>query len=403
MTTKRFTRLQHALMNSGLLNASADATTDAHSDYVQNYIAICNYAMAASKSELPVLLRPPAYWEDYVKNLVGAKTAVQKWIERLMPSLIGLPQSLYVDEDNANKIVLDLFHHAIDTCDALIKKPSSDLKDGLCAKINNSINNMQLLILEINGLVSGLESFNNTLLIEQAEKLQKIADLVKEDEKADNDKIQRLKDAIDEMKSEIKSLTAAIVGLAVADGAALVLSVIALSTGVGAIALIFTGAAIAVATTYIVIDSMKIKDLNAKIDEKRDELDDYSKDVSALVLTSQNFTELAEQANRIKTNLQSILNVWQSLDEDLKEVNAEIESSKIPYNSEDWQGVKQDFQEATTLWNTFIDHARVCEIPAISGNTCQLKPGMSSQEIDNAVKAGTNLSLIEYLIGRMAS
>jgi hypothetical protein len=121
------------------------------------------------------------------------------------------------------------------------------------------------------------------------------------------------------------------------------------------------------------------------------------------VSTSKDFTALVQQATAIETNLGYILTVWQSLKGDLEGINAEMESTEVSYNSEDWKAIKQDFQEATNLWSTFIEQVRIYEIPDISGNTCQLQPGMSSQEIDKAVKAGANVSLIDYLSGKMAS
>jgi hypothetical protein len=207
------------------------------------------------------------------------------------------------------------------------------------------------------------------------------------------------------MNSEISSLTAAIVGLAIADAAALTLSVVAVAVAgpFGAVTWIFTGAAIAAATAYIVIDSLKIKSLQAEISQTQKAMDDYTADIAALQLTSNTFANLSKQASAVEANLQYILTVWQSLNEDLREMALEMKDADSKYSSEDWEAIKADFQVAINLWNSFIGQVRIYKISDISGNTCRLTPGMSQQEVDKAVKAGAKVSLINYLCNNTAA
>jgi hypothetical protein len=397
-TTKHFIQLKQVLNTS--LNG---IVSDEHSDYVQNYVAVCNYVKAADSSLLPTLSKslPQVEWDKYTRNFIAAKKAAEAWTDEVVSRLERVPASIVSD----NSMVLELFKSVINLCDELISDPSDVfLKQKLKNKIEiDAIPELNDLTGELDGVIHKLEVFNSTLPT-QVEELKKIVDLAKNDEDVDTKKINELQSSIDEMKNEIKSLTAAIVGLAIADAVAIILSVVAIAAAgpFGAVTWIFTGAAIAAATTFIVIDGMKIKSLKAKIEQTQKDMNDYTADVSALQLASQNFADLANQAALIEANLRYILTAWQSLKEDLEKVASEMTAADVDYSSEDWEAIKQDFQEAATLWDAFIKHVKVYEIP-ISGNTCQLESGMSSQEVSAAVKAGTNLNLMDYLHGKMAS
>ncbi|WP_320053752.1 hypothetical protein [uncultured Acetobacteroides sp.] len=370
-------------------------TVDPHSTYIQNYVQVCNYVSSVNKSELPVLRKAPAHWDEYQKSLIDAKAASIKWVNEIAANLKELPTELM----DSNEDVLDLFQKAIDHCDKLIIDPTDEFaRKKLKQDINNSLEEIHDLSQKIERVIQRMSEFRDTLP-QQAANLQHIADLAMQDEKVDKDKIEELQKKIGEIKSEISSLTGAIVGLSIALGASIILSVVAVAVAgpIGMLTWIFTGAAAAVATTYIVIDSIKLNTLKQEVKALQHDMDDYTADVATLQVVAKTFQELAEQAIAVEDNMKYILDIWKALDYDLTQISKEIEKSGEKYSSQDWAGVKTGFQNATTLWKQFQEEVKLCSLEEMSGNTAKLDIGMSSEEVKQQLDAGKNVELIEYL------
>ena len=391
MATVRFINLSKAI-NASLLKSTQN---DAHDDYVKNYLAVCAYVSAVNKSGLPALLNPPAQWDAYQKNLILAKEASLEWVNTIAGRLGKLPD--YIIE--GNEVVLNLFNDGIAQSIDLITDPTDDYaKNKLQKDIEHSTREINDVIKMIGNVLVLLETYNNTLP-EQAKNLQAIADLALQDEKADKAKITALLQDIKDMKDEISSLTAAIVGLAIADAAAITLSVVAVAAAgpLGLFACIFTGAIVGVATTFIALDGIKITALKNSIEEKQKSIDNYTADVATLQILSKTFSDLAQQSKVIEDNVRYILTVWQTLSGDLAKIKTELDSASTEYSDEKWASIKADFEEALTLWNTFIQQVNIYSLDNIQGNSAQLQLGMNMQDVENALNAEQNIDMITYL------
>jgi hypothetical protein len=370
-------------------------TADPHATYIQNYVEVCNYVSAVNKTELPVLLKAPAHWDEYQKSLIDAKAASLKWVNEIAANLKELPEELM----DSNEEVLNLFQKAIDHCNKLIVDPTDEYtRKKLKQDIDNSLEEIHDLSTKIERVIQRMSDFRDTLPL-QAANLKHIADLAMQDEKVDLEKIAELEKKIDEINSEISSLTGAIVGLSIAMGAALIISIVAVAAAgpFGMLTWIFTGAAVAVAATFIAIDSIKLKALKKEVETLQNDMDDYTTDVATLQASAKAFQELADKAVAIDDNLKYILDIWTALENDLAQISKEIEVSGEKYNSDDWTGVKTGFENATVLWNQFQEEVKLCSLEDMCGNTAKLDIGMSSEEVKQQLDAGKNVELIEYL------
>ncbi|GHT70272.1 hypothetical protein AGMMS50239_38450 [Bacteroidia bacterium] len=368
---------------------------DAHDNYVKNYLAVNAYVAAVNQSKLPVLVHPSAQWADYQDNLISAKTAALDWTNSVAARLCSLPHSII----NGDKAVQRLLNDGIARCVDLIKDPTDDYaKNKLSEDIEHSMGEIDGVIGNITTVLELLKKYNSTLP-EQADKLQAIVDLAMKDKQVDNDKITALESDIKDMKDEISSLTAAIIALSIADAVAITLSVIAVAAAgpIGMLVWIFTGAVVAVATTIIVLDGIKITALKASIADKQKSMDDYTADVAALKLLSNTFSDLAQQAKAIEDNLSYILTVWQALSNDLSLLRTEFESAEVEFFSDDWTSIKADFQEALSLWEVFIQQVNIYSLDNVKGNTAQLQIGMNAQDVKNAMQDGQDMDIITYL------
>lgn len=392
MKNSRFLSLNKVL---NITTRSLNSSDTLHNDYVSNYIKVCEYVAAVNKSSLPALLVPVPHWDEYTKCLVDAKTAALKWTNEVAANLKALPDDIIAE----NGRVISLFNDAIDKCDKLIKDPTDKYyQDKLAKDLEHSADEIKGLCDEMKSVIDILHSFNDTLPA-QAKNLQRIADLAMEDEKVDKAKIEELKKLISDANNEVASLSLAIAGLSIAIGAAVAISIVAVACAGpwGMATWIFTGAAIAAATTFIVLDGMKITELKQLIEANQKSMDNYTADVAALQLTAQIFSDLANQSKLIEDNMKYILSAWTALSVDLKAIGAEINEAQGNFDKSAWESVKTDFVSASSLWNAFIEKVKVLSLDNIDGNTCQLKLGMSQDQVKAAMDKGTEMDIIKYL------
>lgn len=364
-------------------------------NYVNNFIAVCNYIVAVNSTDLPVLRKPVAHWNEYSTALINAKQAAIEWTNQIAANLKALPHDLI----EKNEGMLEVFNEAIELCDQIIEDPTrkrlvTNLKD--C--IDDAKRNIDKMLKELSHVLELLKKYHDSLP-NQAAELTKIANLAMADKQVDQNKITELKELIKSANSEINSLAAAIGGLSVALAASIAISVIAVAAAgpFGMVTWIFTGAIIATSIAFIAIDSQKIVTLKAKIKANQESMDDYTADVAALQNTADIFDALAKQAIQMEVCVQFIVDIWEALGNDLNNIKQDIVKAGDNFDKKEWLEVKNNFIEATTMWNSFIEKVALLDLDNVQGNTCKLELGMTEEQVKAACEKGETKDIIEYL------
>lgn len=378
-----------AAVRNNIVSLSSGCT-----QYKTNVILVSQYVSGVMNTSLPVLLNPVPDWNTYETAYVAAKSSAMAWVNTVLEKLNTVPNTIV----GYNDAVHTLFGNAIQNANTLIANPTDpSARMFLLNDINSAISNMNFFESQIAGVITTLQSFKESLP-QQASNLQAIANAATKDQRADQDQISALSQKIDEANAEIKSLTAAIVGLAIVDGVAIVLGVVAVAVAgpIGMITWIFLGAAVAVASIYIAIDATKIKALKDQIEAYQKSMSSFTADVAALTNTANIFKQFADQAQAIEDNLQQILDAWSTLKAELTVVQNELHTASSDYTQEKWQSVKTDFENALADWNTFVASVGQLDI-TVQGNTAKLQLGMSSAEVQAAMTAGQTTDFITYI------
>jgi len=230
-----------------------------------------------------------------------------------------------------------------------------------------------------------------------ATNLQTIADDSTKAANADQAQIDKLNQDIDNLHAEIKSFTAAIVALGIADGIALTLGVVATIAAFpeGALVWFVLGPAIAVASTYIAIDGLKIKADNAAIKADEAQITGLTADVSTLHILSKNFASMSAQTVEIETNLQAILVEWQSLETDVNAAVKDIKTAIADASSANFGNVVTELDDAITEWAAAYKQAGDLHLD-LNVNNAQLTVGMSSADVQAAAVKGSTVNIITY-------
>ena len=279
------------------VNKNAVSLAVAQTSYKQNVVAVNTLVTSVLTPSLPILNQNPPDWNEFVSAYEKADAGALTWLNNVMARLLHVPDEV----SRYNSIVTHLLADAKAQGETLVQEPSNQTAlDILNTDLDNLNKQMGLVVTFITGALNAIKGFKDALLT-MATNLQTIADDSTKAANADQTQIDKLNQDIDNLHAEIKSLTAAIVALGIADGIALTLGVVATIAAFpeGALVWFVLGQAIAVASTYIAIDGLKIKADNAAIKGDEKQITGLTADESTLHILSKNFASMSAQTVQI--------------------------------------------------------------------------------------------------------
>ena len=374
-------------------NKNAVSLAVAQTSYKQNVVAVNTLVTSVLTSKLPTLNRNPPDWNEFVSAYEKADAGALTWVNNVMARLLNVPDEVR----SYNSIITQLLADAKSQGEALVKDPGNKTALGILNTDLDNINSqMSLVVTFITGALNATKGFKDVLPT-MATNLQTIADDSTKAANADQAQIDKLNQDIDNLHAEIKSLTAAIVALGIADGIALTLGVVATSAAFpeGALVWFVLGPAIAVASTYIAIDGLKIKADNAAIKADEAQITGLTADVSTLHILSKNFASMSAQTVEIETNLQAILVEWQSLETDVNAAVKDIKTAIADASSANFGNVVTELDDAITEWAAAYKQAGDLHLD-LNVNNAQLTVGMSSADVQAAAAKGSTVNIITY-------
>ena len=374
-------------------NKNAVSLAVAQTSYKQNVVAVNTLVTSVLTSKLPTLNQNPPDWNEFVSAYEKADAGALTWVNNVMARLLNVPDEVR----SYNSIITQLLADAKSQGEILVKDPGNKTALGILNTDLDNINSqMSLVVTFITGALNATKGFKDVLPT-MATNLQTIADDSTKAANADQAQIDKLNQDIDNLHAEIKSLTAAIVALGIADGIALTLGVVATIAAFpeGALVWFVLGPAIAVASTYIAIDGLKIKADNAAIKADEAQITGLTADVSTLHILSKNFASMSAQTVEIETNLQAILVEWQSLETDVNAAVKDIKTAIADASSANFGNVVTELDDAITEWAAAYKQAGDLHLD-LNVNNAQLTVGMSSADVQAAAAKGSTVNIITY-------
>jgi hypothetical protein len=365
----------------------------ANTTYQTNVCVVNTYVNSVMSSTLPTVPVQPTDWSSYVTAWEQANTIALQWVNTCMARLLEVPQ----DVQNYNSAITALLQDAVAQTNALIANPNNAAaKIALQSDLTVLPQQLQLVENFVSGAISALQGFQDQLPNMAAE-LTQISNLAIADNNADQAQIQDLQNKIQQLQSDVSSLTAAIIGLSIADGVALTLGIVASIAAfpVGLLTWFALGPAVAVATTYIALDAVQLKADKALIDQDQQQMSDLTASCSVLATLSTTYTSLASQSQTIQTALQAVLAEWQTLSSDIAVAITDIQAALTDDNAANYPAVLADLQEAQGEWTAAYTQAGALVLN-LQVNTASLQIGMSQDQVQSALAGGKTLDLITY-------
>lgn len=361
--------------------------------YKENVVAVNTLVTSVLSSNLPTLNTNPPDWKDFTTAFEAADAGALTWVNNVMARLLNVPDEV----QSYNATITQLLADAKTQAMTLEADPSNKTAlQTLNTDLTNVNNTLSLVVTFISGALTAVKNFKEELPL-LATNLQTIATKSAVDAKADQAQIDKLNADIDTLKAEIKSLTASIVALAIVDGIALTLGIVATIAAFpeGALVWFVLGPAVIAATAVIAIDGVKIKADNDLIKSDESQITGLTADVSALQILSKNFTAMSTEANDIETNLQAILAEWQTLEADVALAVNDIKTATTDAGSANFTAVAADIDDAIVEWAAAYKQAGDLHLE-LNVNNAQLEVGMSQAQILAATAAAPTVDIITY-------
>lgn len=375
------------------IRKSAPSLAVAQTTYKQNVVAVNTVMTSVLTSSLPTLKQSPPDWSDFVAAYEQANGDALNWVNNVMARLLNVPQEVL----GYNTVISQVLQDAKTQAQSLVAQPSNQVAlAALNQDLNTLTSQLGLVTSFIVGAINALQQSSDSLP-DMARQLQSIADKSTADANADQSQIDALNQKISQLKDDIKSLTAAIVALGIADGVALTLGIAATIAAwpFGAVVWFVLGPVVAVATTYIALDAVKIKADQDSIQTLLGQITGITQDVSTLHVLANNFADLANQSEAIESALQAVLAEWQTLENEVNAAVTDIRSAMSDTSSANFTAVLNDLTQAISEWNQAYAQAGSLQLD-MQVNNATLQYGMSSAQVQSTLASGQTTDLITY-------
>lgn len=361
--------------------------------YKENVVAVNTLVTSVLSSSLPTLNQNPPDWKQFQTAFEAADSGALTWVNNVMARLLNVPDEV----KSYNASITQLLADAQSQAQTLVTDPSNKTAlQTLSTDLTNLTNTMNLVVTFISGALTAVKNFKDELPT-LAGNLQTIADNSAKDAKADQAQIDKLNQDIDNLKAEIKSLTASIIALGVVDGIALTLGIVATIAAFpeGALTWFVLGPAVIAATTVIAIDGAKITADKKLIESDEQQITDLTADVAALQVLSKNFAAMSAEATDIETNLQAILAEWQTLESDVTVAVNDIKTAITDASSANFSAVVSELDDAIAEWSAAYKQAGDLHLD-LNVNSAQLQIGMNQDQVKAATAAAPTVDIITY-------
>jgi hypothetical protein len=387
-TAKKIMPLAHALRSRSL------TLVKAQNDY-KTSVATVSKAMhcISSSSNLPTLNTNPPDWSAFQAAYQQAQKTANDWAEHVMARLLEVPGD--VQNLSTNTIVTDCLQDASLQASTLITQPTDPTALAVLKKdlkmLSSQFNSVTTFI---SGAISQIRDFKDTLP-GVANQLQILAQRSVADANVDQQQIAQLTAAVAQLQSDIDSLNSDIAGLATAEMIAIADADALSSWPFGSVAWFFVAAIIVVDDIYIGLDNDKIVADKAAIQQKQQQMDNLTADVSALVLLTKNYARMANLTVQVENTLQTVLDEWQTLEDDVNNAITDIQTALSDTTANNFQAVTNDLNLALTEWKAAYSQAGNLNIK-VEVNTAPLQLGMSASAVQAAAATGQTIDIIDY-------
>lgn len=371
-----------------------------HEEYLKIITDICEYEVSVYKTPMPALNFPPDDTEEILKDRQNIINAMDYWNRQIFSGLTTLPD--YVKEKMSR-----LCEETKSALEYVGKLENCGDKDEYEHLVKNLLYSLEDMMHEVDAVKEELRSFVTDIETFKGEKLDlaytNMADLVerlKNDESIEQNKVNKLMSDIHKLQGELNSAIAALVGSCIAVGASIaiiVLGAVFCGPEAGVALGIFLGIPALIGASFIAINSIKIEEYKQAIKADENEMNLREMDIAMLQIMAEQYAGFMDGMSALKENVSALYDIWNGVATDIKEIHDWIEAHNEKGEIENWLEMKEGLNGIVSTCGEISETTDIVDISDLQVSMATLELGMSSEEVEKAVKSAETVPFLEYV------
>lgn len=371
-----------------------------HEEYLKIVTEICDYEVSVYKTPMPALNFPPEDMEEIMKDRQNITDALAYWNVPVFMDLFNLPDFV---KERVSRFCEDT-KGALEYVERLEICEDKDEYDHLVKNLLYSLEDMKHDATEVQGelqgLVGDIEEFKSKQLDLAYTNMMALIERLKNDETVEQDKVDKLMSDIHMLQGELNSAIAALVGSCIAVGASIaiiVLGAVFCGPEAGVVLGIFLGVPAFVGVACIAINSTKIIECKQAIEADENELNLREMDIVGLQIMTEQYAGFMDGISALKENVSVLYDIWSGVATDINEICKWIDEHDEKGEIGDWSEMKEKLSEFVSTCGEICETMDIVDISELQVSTATLELGMSSEEVEKAIKSAETLPFLEYV------
>ncbi len=383
--------------------------TEGQSEYQKQYLILANYMTAIRKMVLDTSDLPKKYHDDAQSCFDEIQKVVSRYSYSIGNQLKDIPENMLTSLTE----ITECFNEAIPAATRLSNQQGIDgdilaVKKAIRKSLNfvdNSIDDCITIIDNINKFCNG-GGIDGTSLDDIATNAEQLVQIMAAGCKDYNQHIAYLQSLIDQLNGQVKSVTAAEIGVGIGVGVFLAIGGVAIglmvSGGAGTpivlAALGVMGVAVGAGLTAFGFGTSEIRKLQAEIAECGNQIDKDTAAIDQLNYLSQIFTKMKDSLGEVKNALFAIQQSWGDLFAKLSAMLVDIVQAKDDAAAEFWDRVATELEHISHVFeDDIITRIKAMYVSNLVVSLGNYNFSMSDEEWQKEYENAKKIDFVDFL------
>ena len=324
------------------------------------------------------------------------------WITDIYDDVVDVPSSLDQKIEKLEESIGDALKY-VDEIIAEIEEGNDEGYTHSVSLLLNSIEDMESysksIYNKVQTVTNELSSLNENTLNDLKDAIDKIIAELSSTELEDQKEVKKLMNDINELQKKLSkaeaNLAAACIGTGLSGGVIALGLVFCGGIG-GAVIGLFAGIAALIGTTFIILDSIEIEKCKNLIEADQQNMSLYQLDISALGVVLGQYQGLLGSMDNLKGAAGKIGQIWIEVSGEITEVYEWVQAHDEESDLKDWADMKNSLTEFKGTCEELMEQMAILDVSNLQVSTAQLELGMSSADIEAAIKNAEMVSFPDY-------
>lgn len=366
----------------------------------------CYQTQLVKDCTIPDLNFSSEYLEKVRECYKEIKSILDRWVINIYNVLKEYPTNLEIVVVSTKKNLTN----AMNNISYLLEKGYNDVvAQNLKISMDIIDKNVTSTAKKCEALYTSITHYADKEVLEVGKNLNEMIELLAKNEEVDNQKVKELNDAIHELKKDIAENAIAIGGFLAADailiGSVVLIGVLGTPLA-GVMSAVVFAVPVIVATTYIVLDSIKIDTDRKLVEAKQEKLNLYESDLVLMKECEETYQNYVTKTQDISSQFSKVSEAWNDICKDVSSIKEAVEKALEDMAAGKDTGretlleIQKEVQTALDVTQDLEEKVKGVKINEPSVSLANVMPGMSQSELEETL---TKAKSVPYSVFILAS